>query len=383
MQDENLDLVKVYTIGSAQGYENDCIIFDFVIAKARLGTLGFVTNAGRITVGVSRPRNLQIYIGELNTCDKSQVAIKAEAETLGETAATASSEKTQLNKLEEIFNFVREGKSVMDLDPTETIAKDMVSLADANDTVRQIQGVAERRNRPKRACHLCASTDYMAADCPTPDALKICNNCGETCRKATKCTKSKVEKCTCHVCKQVGHVATGCPERTCARCEGKGHVIADCTGPERRTCSQCKEKVTLPKTTSARSCHSHCCILQRLKRRRKIPTASMRSKMSILTLGTMVFQASQLTTEIRKLGPLQMRALVMCKLMLGIRHVGQATIASEKTGIPRALEEKRVIVIRGSDGATFRESYGYCSYPSFHLCFMKVTDLKNVNHHLR
>ena len=48
-----------------QGNESKMVILDFVLAKKRIGTLGFVTNWGRINVSMSRAQYFQVFVGDL------------------------------------------------------------------------------------------------------------------------------------------------------------------------------------------------------------------------------------------------------------------------------------------------------------------------------
>ena len=61
--------VRVHTIDSMQGGEANMVIVDLVLAKRRSGRYGFLTNRGRINVGVTRARFFQVLIGDCNAID--------------------------------------------------------------------------------------------------------------------------------------------------------------------------------------------------------------------------------------------------------------------------------------------------------------------------
>ena len=56
-----------------QGNESKIVILDFVLAKKRIGKLGFVTNRGRINVSMSHAQYFQVFVGDLAaTAGRSQ-----------------------------------------------------------------------------------------------------------------------------------------------------------------------------------------------------------------------------------------------------------------------------------------------------------------------
>ncbi|KAL8731905.1 MAG: hypothetical protein Q9181_004141 [Wetmoreana brouardii] len=54
--------IKVFTIDSMQGRQNKCILFDIVLSCNRRGGLGFVHEASRLNVGLSRPEEMEVFI---------------------------------------------------------------------------------------------------------------------------------------------------------------------------------------------------------------------------------------------------------------------------------------------------------------------------------
>ena len=69
LRNRGILLVRVSTIDSMQGGEANMVIVDLVLAKRRKGRYGFLTNRGRINVGVTRAKFLQVLIGDCDAVD--------------------------------------------------------------------------------------------------------------------------------------------------------------------------------------------------------------------------------------------------------------------------------------------------------------------------
>ena len=58
--------MEIFTVDSAQGRENQCVIYDIVLAVERTGDIKFVRDPQRLNVAISHAQNMFIIVGDIN-----------------------------------------------------------------------------------------------------------------------------------------------------------------------------------------------------------------------------------------------------------------------------------------------------------------------------
>lgn len=71
--------MDMLTVDSAQGRENQCTIFDLVLAYKREGGNKFVRDNQRLNVVISRSRNMLVLMGDLKSLEPNAIELQRRA----------------------------------------------------------------------------------------------------------------------------------------------------------------------------------------------------------------------------------------------------------------------------------------------------------------
>ncbi len=208
--------VKVFTVDAMQGSEDDCTIFDLVFAFFLLVAYGHVQSCLRLDVALSRSRGVFMILIDrkaLTPSDSHQRKLEKTSEDEREEQRLLKQEASK--HLSKLLNYY-EGKQV-------------AKTVDANLYKEELEYV-----------DMTPATEFM--DEMEKRKMKgNCRNCGDPSHKSSECNKLRVFKDTCHKCTEKGHRTSGCPDIFCPKCNGEGHYVDKCTGPETRPCRNCNE----------------------------------------------------------------------------------------------------------------------------------------------
>lgn len=207
--------VKVFTVDAMQGSENQCTIFDTVLAKYRSGGYGHVASGFRLNVALSRSINMFIILIDRKSLDISEFWEKKREAMEEEQLMEDIKRDEEITKhLSKVFNYYKDEQVVKTV---QIHLYDEVKYVDMSLAVEFMEKIEKRKRG------------------------NLCHNCGEDGHRSSGCTKPRVFKGTCRKCKVEGHRANECAVIFCAKCKGTGHIALSCTGPETRTCRNCNE----------------------------------------------------------------------------------------------------------------------------------------------
>ena len=235
-KDKDIRGIKVFTVDAMQGNESPMVITDFVLAKKRVGKIGFVTNRGRINVSMSRAQYFQVFVGDLAAADPIQPKDPAvedanNADVQDENAndkaddvqvedandkANEDSDEDVLEKashevgdrpIKMLFDFYKMSQVVVETDHKDKPQKQYVDLTETN---------AFLDRGKKSNCRNCDQPGHIAKDCKLPNQRLICRRCSAPGHTAKQCSLPKPD--FCHNCKQEGHKTSYCPSMLTLEC---------------------------------------------------------------------------------------------------------------------------------------------------------------------
>ncbi|KAL8952107.1 MAG: hypothetical protein Q9222_001975 [Ikaeria aurantiellina] len=213
--------VNVSTIDAMQSKENQCIIFDFTIAKNRDGGVGFMSERSRPCVALSRAQNFLMILCDKTICQGK----RRNDEGLEELNPV---ERGLVKHLKTAIDYYEAKRVVHYVDPKTFEEKGFPNMSQVENSWSARLG----------HCHSCGKSGHRAADCPEPaDPTRqkpkgLCPNCHSRDHQRDTCPQTQ-----CNRCHWMGHLSNSCPEMECNRCHRKGHMSNICTQP--RTCQDC------------------------------------------------------------------------------------------------------------------------------------------------
>ncbi|KAL9639860.1 MAG: hypothetical protein Q9204_000926 [Flavoplaca sp. TL-2023a] len=207
------DQVEVSTVDAMQARENQCIVFDLVVASRRdYRGFGHIIDAKRLCVALSRAQNMFVMVGDITLPDNAR----------GDNA------QSLLRHLSACFNHFRLGKMVTLVDPKDM---DEFKATKDEDFARTRQIFSEQAGF---SCRNCGDFGHKASQCDKPidksrprsKAMGACQHCASFDHESRDCTKKP-----CFLCGDKTHQKRTCPEIVCGACHAKGHVREDCPVP--------------------------------------------------------------------------------------------------------------------------------------------------------
>ena len=216
---------EVFTVNSAQRRENQCTIYDLILAHTCVGGTKFVRDSQRLNVAISRSQNMSILVGDLNPLAPNDRELQHRQSLTDEERALREAQETDnARNLRFVFDYSVEKNMVQDVDPQTFEEVKYIDL--------------EPATKPKgsnKTCFNCGQPDHFVSDCSEPKskskskpfADKTCYNCGEIGHSSSQCTNEKVEYCK--VCLGYGHGPRYCPNSACKKCNESGHQAQDCS----------------------------------------------------------------------------------------------------------------------------------------------------------
>lgn len=229
--------IEIKTTDSFQGGEKQCIIFDFVFAQEHRGGVGFVSQGGRLNVGITRARDAFFIVGDIDCLEDGDG--KQPSKDIDDDDAPTSWDAS-LRKVLDYYN--KERVVVRSVNPYSVSQQQYVDLGRVK-AYFTAKKQAEDRKNPR--CNNCGQVGHKAEECQyekVAHADTQCNNCKGFGHFSKDCSEERVEIRVCKHCGVIGHIRKDCPSRPlvkCDRCSEWGHRAAQCEGPDRRQCHRC------------------------------------------------------------------------------------------------------------------------------------------------
>ena len=161
--------IQVSTADSVQGPENNCTIFDIVLAYARIGGWGFVKEGLRLNVALSRPCDRFVLVCDPSALDPSE----RHQQQLDELEPEEYQERERAEResgkyLRGLFQHFKK-KGMVYLEKAEALSE--ISLIDMT---------AVKEPRRRNACRNRQELGHKSEVHPNPRVSSItCHNCGE------------------------------------------------------------------------------------------------------------------------------------------------------------------------------------------------------------